>query len=99
MVDGSLMLAGLVPSQPTTHGGTKVLQQERPIMTHSENQISPLQPIALRLQDAASYSGLSRSRLYSLMKTGEVSSFLVGGRRMIARTAIDAFFAQKVVGG
>jgi excisionase family DNA binding protein len=56
-------------------------------------------PIAFKLQDAAVYSGLSRSRLYSLMKTGEVSSFLVGGRRMIARTAIDAFFAQKAVGG
>jgi excisionase family DNA binding protein len=68
-------------------------------MMHGATQISPLQPVALKLQDAAAYSGLSRSRLYNLMKTGEVSSFLVGGRRMIARTAIDAFFAQKAVGG
>jgi predicted DNA-binding transcriptional regulator AlpA len=61
------------------------------------SRFSGLLPIAFKLQDAAVYSGLSRSRLYSLMKTGEVESFLIGGRRMIARSAIDAFFADKGV--
>lgn len=53
-----------------------------------------IQPIALTIADAVAYSGLSRSRLYGLMQTGELPSFHVGGRRMILREALDAFFAQ-----
>ncbi|AQR63377.1 hypothetical protein BZG35_05760 [Brevundimonas sp. LM2] len=50
------------------------------------------QPLALTVQDAVAYSGLSRSRLYKLMQTGELPSLQVGGRRMIRRDALDAFF-------
>ena len=65
------------------------------MVTSTGIQVTPLQPIAFKLPDAAAYSGLSRSRLYSLMKTGEIGSFQVGGRRMIFRSAIDAFFAKQ----
>lgn len=51
-------------------------------------------PLALTVSDAVAYSRLSRSRLYSLIKSGELPSFTVGGRRMIYRAAIDAFFAK-----
>lgn len=51
------------------------------------------QPLAFTIPDAVAYSGLSRSRLYDLIRTGELVSFTVGGRRMVFRTAIDTFFA------
>jgi excisionase family DNA binding protein len=59
---------------------------------------SAIAPLALTITDAVAYSRLSRSRLYSLIQTGELPSFTVGGRRMIYRAAIDAFFA-KLTGG
>jgi excisionase family DNA binding protein len=58
-------------------------------------QVTPLQPIAFKLPDAAAYSGLSRTCLYNRIKTGEIQSFRVGGRRMIFRSAIDAFLARQ----
>ncbi len=58
------------------------------------NLIAPLQPVAFSISDAASYSGLSRSRLYTLMQAGDLPSLLVGGRRLIRREALDAFFAS-----
>lgn len=51
-----------------------------------------LNPIAFNLKDAVAYSGLSRSRLYILIQTGELPSLQVGGRRMIRRDALDALF-------
>jgi excisionase family DNA binding protein len=52
------------------------------------------QPLAFTIPDAVAYSGLSRSRLYSLIQNGELPSLRVGGRRMIRRDALDAFFAK-----
>lgn len=54
----------------------------------------PVLPVALTVASAVIYSGLSRSRLYELMKTGELASFQVGGRRMILRATLDGFFAK-----
>ncbi len=51
-------------------------------------------PIAFTVHDAVAYSGLSRSRLYDLMKSGDLPSLQVGGRRMIRRDALDAYFAS-----
>jgi len=51
-------------------------------------------PIALNMTGAVAYSGLSRSRIYEMMRAGELASFQVGGRRMIRRDALDAFFAK-----
>ena len=53
-----------------------------------------LPPLALSVNDAARYSGLSRTRLYTYMADGTLQSFLIGGRRMIYRAAIDELFAQ-----
>lgn len=51
-----------------------------------------IQPVAFNVKDATAYSGLSRSRLYDLSRTGELPSIRVGGRRMFRRDAIDAYF-------
>lgn len=52
-------------------------------------------PTAFTVADAVKYSSLSRSRLYELMRSGDIASFHVGGRRMILRQALDAFFARQ----
>jgi excisionase family DNA binding protein len=53
-----------------------------------------IHPTAFTVATAVTYSGLSRSRLYELMKDGAIASFHVGGRRMILREAVDDFFAR-----
>jgi len=55
-----------------------------------------IEPAAFTVANAVRYSGLSRSRLYELMRDGEILSFHVGGRRMILREALDQFFAKLV---
>jgi excisionase family DNA binding protein len=54
----------------------------------------PPLPAAFTVAGAVSYTGISRSKLYELMKEGALSSFQVGGRRMILRTAIDTFLER-----
>jgi excisionase family DNA binding protein len=50
--------------------------------------------IALRIPEAAYISGLSRSTLYALMGEGKIRSVKVGGRRLILRTDLEAYFTQ-----
>jgi excisionase family DNA binding protein len=50
--------------------------------------------IALRIPEAAHVSGLSRSTLYALMGEGKLRSVKVGGRRLILRIDLEAYFAQ-----
>jgi len=51
-------------------------------------------PAAFTVAGAVAYTGLSRSKLYELMREGDIASFQVGGRRMILREAIDTFFER-----
>lgn len=48
-------------------------------------------PIALTVNAAVRYSGLTRTRLYQLMQSGDLESFTIGSRRMIRRDALEAF--------
>lgn len=63
------------------------LRLEKALMTS-------VQPTAFTVSDAVHYTGLSRSRLYELVRDGQIASFQVGGRRMFLRAALDAFFAK-----
>ena len=56
--------------------------------------VQPIKPLAFTIHDAVAYSGLSRSRLYTLIQSNELPSLQVGGRRMILRGDLDAFFAR-----
>lgn len=58
----------------------------------STTRAAPLEPIALRIPDASRASGLSRTKLYELMEAGELPSVKVGGRRLILRADLEAFF-------
>ena len=44
--------------------------------------------LAYRIDDAAVVSGLSRSTLYELIKSGTLRSVKISGRRLITRTAL-----------
>jgi excisionase family DNA binding protein len=53
-----------------------------------------LDRIAFRIHDASHISGLSRSTLYKLIGNGKLRSVKAGGRRLILRTDLEAYFAQ-----
>lgn len=53
-----------------------------------------VQPYALTIDNAARFSGLSRSRIYELMGAGDLKSFKVGNRRMIMLDDMKAFLDQ-----
>jgi len=46
--------------------------------------------LALRVNEAAAVTGLSRSTLYVLMRNGALRSVRVAGRRLIPREALEA---------
>ena len=46
--------------------------------------------ITLRLDEARAVSGLSRSTLYELIKSGRLRAVKVAGRRLIPRDALEA---------
>lgn len=48
-------------------------------------------PIALRINDAAAASGLSRSKIYQLISEGRLPAIKAGGRRLIMRADLEAF--------
>ena len=54
------------------------------------------QRIALRLNDAAAISGLSKSTLYSLIRAGKLNDCRVGSRRLILRADLEALIQGSV---
>ena len=53
------------------------------------------EPIAVRVPEAARLIGLSRSRLYELMRLGEVDYVKVGGATLIPYEGLRAFIARQ----
>lgn len=51
--------------------------------------------LAYQLRDAARVIGLSRAKLYQLFKTGELRSFTVGRRRLVARKDLEHYVDRK----
>lgn len=52
-------------------------------------------PAAFRVEDAAKHVGISRSKLYGLIKNGEIASLLVGGRRLVRRETLETFLLKQ----
>lgn len=50
--------------------------------------------IALRIRDAVIISGLSRSTLYELLKSGKLRAVKIGGRRLILRQSLEALLLR-----
>jgi excisionase family DNA binding protein len=55
-----------------------------------------IKPAALSIQDAAAYTGLSRSTLYRMIDRNELSSFKIGIRRLIKTDALDKLIENAV---
>ena len=55
-----------------------------------------IKPAALSVQDAAAYTGLSRSTLYRMMERGELASFKIGIRRLIRTAELDMLIDRAV---
>lgn len=53
------------------------------------------EPISVRIPEAARLTGLSRSRLYELMKNGEVEYVKVGNSTLILVAGLRAFIEGK----
>lgn len=53
----------------------------------------PLSPLAYRIPDAVRVSGLGRTKLYELIKTGELKTVRVGGRRLVPANELKALLS------
>lgn len=50
--------------------------------------------IAMSIRDAVRHTGLSRSKIYQMLKTRELSSVSVGSRRLVLTQSIKDFFGK-----
>ncbi len=61
----------------------------------SEPAAGPVEPISVRLPEAVRLTGLSRSRIYELMKSGEIEYAKVGNSTLILVGGLRAFIERK----
>ena len=62
----------------------------------AENRkVRDLEPEGLSVPEACLYSGIGRSKLYDLLKTGEIASITVGTRRLVLRTSLLDFMGSR----
>ena len=54
-----------------------------------------VEPISLRIPEAVRLTGLSRSRIYELMKSGEIAYAKVGNSTLILMDSLRAFIERK----
>ena len=50
---------------------------------------------ALRVNDASTLYGLSRSTIYKLMAAGTLRTVKIGGRRLIPRDVLEALISER----
>ena len=55
---------------------------------------SPVPALLVRAEDAALALGVSRTKVYELMRSGALRSVKIGGLRRIPATALAEFVAQ-----
>jgi excisionase family DNA binding protein len=54
-----------------------------------------VEPISVHIPDAARLTGLSRSRVYELMKSGEIEFVKVGGSTLIPYDGLRSFIERR----
>jgi excisionase family DNA binding protein len=52
-------------------------------------------PLAVRVKEACRLTGIGRSKLYELMRAGEIGTFKVGAMTLIAMTELERFVAAQ----
>lgn len=58
------------------------------------HRIDTQPPLAMPLQSATAVIGLGRTSLFALSQSGDLETFMVGGRRMVSTLAIERFLAR-----
>ena len=61
--------------------------------------IDPARRVWLRPQEAATYLGIGRTRIYALLTAGEIPSVKVGRTRHIRRADLDGFMEHRLSDG
>jgi excisionase family DNA binding protein len=56
---------------------------------------APLEPISVRIPEAIRLTGLSRSRIYELMKSGDIESVKVGSSTLVLVESLRAFLDSR----
>lgn len=54
------------------------------------------QPLLLTTEEAAALAGITRTRLYPFVMSGQITSITLGRRRYIPREAIEAFVREEI---
>jgi excisionase family DNA binding protein len=64
-------------------------------MTMGKTTSPPLEPISVKIPEAVRLTGLSRSRLYELMKSGEIEFAKVGASTLILVESLRRFVLDR----
>ena len=64
------------------------------MITASDQSKSPVEPLLVRVEEAARILSLSRSTIYEMMDAGELPSVRYGAARRIPVAALRAWVAQ-----
>ena len=60
-----------------------------------DSSVRGMEPISVKVPEAVRLSGLSRSRLYELMRSGEVEFAKVGSSTLIVVESLRAFLLSR----
>jgi len=58
-------------------------------------ELPPIEPISVRIPGAVSMTGLSRSRIYELIKSGDIEFVKVGSSTLILVESLRAFIQRR----
>ena len=60
----------------------------------SGDQVAPFDKLAFQINEAVRVTGLSRTTLYELIKTGQLKTIKAAGRRLVLKADLEAFLAS-----
>lgn len=63
--------------------------------TCESGAIEGLRPITVRIQEACRITGIGRSKLYELIKTGDIETVKVGTITLVPVAGIERFLASQ----
>ena len=55
-------------------------------------------PLSVRVREACRLTGIGRSKLYELIRAGEISTFKIGGMTLISTAELERFLAAQIDG-
>ncbi len=68
-------------------------------MTETKQPAMPVEPLLVRVEEAARMLSLSRSTIYEMLDSGELPSVRRGTARRIPVTALRAWVARQIPSG